>query len=64
MCGRFVLETPLKATSESVNAQLTKNLVTVPNYKICPSENINVVVSSLDHKIIRADAMGFYTPLV
>ena len=59
MCGRFVLETPLKATSESVNAQLTKILVTVPNYNICPSENINVVVSSLDHRKLGQMRWGF-----
>jgi putative SOS response-associated peptidase YedK len=59
MCGRFVLETPLKATAESVNAQLAKNLVTVPNYNICPSENINVVVSSLGHRKLGKMRWGF-----
>ena len=59
MCGRFVLETPLKATAESVNAQLAKKLVTVPNYNICPSENINVVVSSLGHRKLGKMRWGF-----
>ena len=34
MCGRFVLETPLKTTAENFNAQLAKNLIIVPNYNI------------------------------
>jgi putative SOS response-associated peptidase YedK len=59
MCGRFVLETSLKATAESVNAQLAQNLIIVPNYNICPSENINVVVSSFDHRKLGQMRWGF-----
>ena len=47
MCGRFVLETPLKATAEIFNAQMAESLVTVPNFNIRPSENISVLVSNL-----------------
>jgi putative SOS response-associated peptidase YedK len=62
MCGRVVLETPLKATAESVNAQLAQNLIIVPNYNIYPSENINVVVSSFDHRKLGQMRWGFIPP--
>tara|TARA_B100000963_G_scaffold346987_1_gene352820 strand:- start:109 stop:762 length:654 start_codon:yes stop_codon:yes gene_type:complete len=59
MCGRFVLETPLKATAENLNAQLARNLVTVPNYNICPSENVSVVVSNLEQRKLGQMRWGF-----
>ena len=59
MCGRFVLETPLKATAENINAQLAKNLVTVPNYNICPSENVSVVVSNFEQRRLGQMRWGF-----
>ena len=59
MCGRFVLETPLKTTAENFNAQLARNLITVPNYNICPSENISVVVSNFGQRRLGQMRWGF-----
>ena len=59
MCGRFVLETPLKTTAENFNAQLAKNLITVPNYNICPSENISVIVSNFKQRRLGQMRWGF-----
>ena len=59
MCGRFVLETPLKATADNFKAQLARNLVTVPNYNICPSENISVVVSNFEQRRLGQMRWGF-----
>ena len=59
MCGRFVLETPLKATAENLNAQLARNLITVPNYNICPSENVSVVVSNFEQRRLGQMRWGF-----
>jgi len=59
MCGRFVLETPLKTTAENLNAQLARNLATVPNYNICPSENVSVVVSNLEQRKLGQMRWGF-----
>ena len=59
MCGRFVLETQLKETAENINAQLAKNLVTVPNYNICPSENVSVVVSNFEQRRLGQMRWGF-----
>ena len=59
MCGRFELETPLKATADKLNAQLARNLVTVPNYNICPSENVSVVVSNFEHRRLAQMRWGF-----
>ena len=59
MCGRFVLETPLKATAEIFNAHMAESLVTVPNYNICPSENISVLVSNLGKRKLRQMRWGF-----
>ena len=59
MCGRFVLETPLKATAEIFNAQMAKSLVTVPNFNICPSENISVLVSNSGKRKLGQMRWGF-----
>ena len=59
MCGRFVLETPLKATAEIFNAQMTESLVTVPNFNICPAENISVLVSNLGKRKLGQMRWGF-----
>ena len=59
MCGRFVLETPLKATADNFKGQLARNLVTVPNYNICPSENISVVVSNFEQRRLGQMRWGF-----
>ena len=59
MCGRFVLETPLKTTAENFNAQLARNLITVPNYNICPSENVSVVVSNFEQRRLGQMRWGF-----
>ena len=59
MCGRFVLETPLKATAEIFNAQMTESLVTVPNFSICPAENISVLVSNLGKRKLGQMRWGF-----
>ena len=59
MCGRFVLETPLKATAENFNAQLARSFITVPNYNICPSENVSVVVSNFGQRRLGQMRWGF-----
>ena len=59
MCGRFVLETPLKATAEIFNAQMAESLVTVPNFNICPSENISVLVSNSGERKLGQMRWGF-----
>ena len=59
MCGRFVLETPLKATAEIFNAQMAKSLVAVPNFNICPSENISVLVSNSGKRKLGQMRWGF-----
>ena len=59
MCGRFVLETPLKATAEIFNAQMTESLVTVPNFNICPSDDISVLVSNLGKRKLGQMRWGF-----
>ena len=59
MCGRFVLETPLKTTAENFNAQLARNLFSVPNYNICPSENVSVVVSNSEQRRLGQMRWGF-----
>ena len=59
MCGRFVLETPLKATAEIFNAQMAESLVTVPNFSICPSENISVLVSNSGNRKLGQMRWGF-----
>jgi putative SOS response-associated peptidase YedK len=59
VCGRFVLETPLKATAEIFNAQMAKSLVTVPNFNICPSENISVLVSNSGKRKLGQMRWGF-----
>ena len=59
MCGRFVLETPLKATAEIFNAQMAESLVTVPNFNICPSENISVLVSNSGNRKLGQMRWGF-----
>ena len=59
MCGRFVLETPLKATAEIFNAQMAESLVTVPNFNIRPSENISVLVSNSGKRKLGQMRWGF-----
>jgi len=59
VCGRFVLETPLKATAEIFNAQMAESLVTVPNFNICPSENISVLVSNSGNRKLGQMRWGF-----
>ena len=59
MCGRFVLETPLKATAEIFNAQIAESLVAVPNFNICPSENISVLVSNSGKRKFGQMRWGF-----
>ena len=59
MCGRFVLETPLKATAEIFNAHMAESLVTVPNFNICPAENISVLVSNLGKRKLGQMRWGF-----
>jgi len=59
VCGRFVLETPLKATAEIFNAQMAESLVTVPNFNICPSENISVLVSNSGKRKFGQMRWGF-----
>jgi len=59
VCGRFVLETPLKATAEIFNAQMAESLVTVPNFNICPSENISVLVSNSGKRKLGQMRWGF-----
>ena len=59
MCGRFVLETPLKATAEIFYAQMAESLVTVPNFNICPSENISVLVSNSGKRKLGQMRWGF-----
>ena len=59
MCGRFVLETPLKTTAENFSAQLARNPITVPNYNICPSENVSVVVSNFKQRRLVQMRWGF-----
>ncbi len=59
MCGRFVLETPLKATAEIFNAQMAESFVTVPNFNICPSENISVLVSNSGKRKLGQMRWGF-----
>ena len=59
MCGRFVLETPLKATAEIFNAQIAESLVAVPNFNICPSENISVLVSNSGKRKLGQMRWGF-----
>ena len=59
MCGRFLLETPLKATAEIFNAQMAESLVTVPNFNICPSENISALVSNSGNRKLGQMRWGF-----
>ncbi len=59
MCGRFVLETPLKATAEIFNAQMAESLVALPNFNICPSENISVLVSNSGKRKLGHMRWGF-----
>ena len=59
MCGRFVLETPLKATAEIFNAQMAESLVTVPNFNIRPSEKICVLVSNSGKRKLGQMRWGF-----
>jgi len=59
VCGRFVLETPLKATAEIFNAQIEESLVTVPNFNICPSDNISVLVSNSGKRKFGQMRWGF-----
>jgi len=59
VCGRFVLETPLKATAEIFNAQMAESLVTVPNFNIRPSENISVLVSNSGNRKLGQMRWGF-----
>ncbi|MGB0493686.1 MAG: SOS response-associated peptidase, partial [Paracoccaceae bacterium] len=52
-------ETPLKATAEIFNAQMAESLVTVPNFNICPSENISVLVSNSGKRKLGQMRWGF-----
>ncbi len=59
MCGRFVLETPLNATAEIFNAQIAESLVAIPNFNVCPSENISVLVSNSGKRKLGQMRWGF-----
>ena len=59
MCGICILETPLKSTAEMFNAQITESLVKVPNFNICPTENISVLVSNSGKRKFGQMRWGF-----
>jgi len=59
MCGRFALTLPSDAMAQLFDAVPGNALPPVPNYNICPTNNVHVVTADAAHRRLRAMRWGF-----
>lgn len=59
MCGRFALTLPHDAMAQLFAAVPANDLPTVPNYNICPTNQVHVVTSHDGQRRLRAMRWGF-----
>ena len=52
MCGRFVITTPSDAVARLFDAVPANDLPPVPNYNVCPTNRIHVVVSDAGRRLV------------
>lgn len=59
MCGRFVITHPNDEMAQLFEAAPANDLPEVPNYNVCPTTQIHVVVSGETQRRLRAMRWGF-----
>ncbi len=59
MCGRFALTLPDDAMAALFDATLANDLAPLPNYNICPTNQVHTVTSEEGHRRLRPMRWGF-----
>lgn len=59
MCGRFALSLPSDAMAQLFDAEPANDLPTIPNYNICPTNDVHVVTADAERRRLRAMRWGF-----
>lgn len=59
MCGRFVLTHPSDALARLFEAVPANDLPDVPNYNICPTEDVHAVIAGANGRRLRSLRWGF-----
>ncbi len=59
MCGRFALTLPDDAMATLFDATLANDLAPLPNYNICPTNQIHTITSDDDTRHLRPMRWGF-----
>ena len=59
MCGRFALTLPDDAMADLFDATLSNDLAPLPNYNICPTNQIHTVTSREGQRRLRPMRWGF-----
>ena len=59
MCGRFALTLPDEAMASLFEATLSNDLAPLPNYNICPTNQIHTVTSEDGQRRLRSMRWGF-----
>lgn len=59
MCGRFAITLPDDAMAALFEATPANNLPPLPNYNVCPTNQVHVVTSSDNARHLRAMRWGF-----
>ena len=59
MCGRFALSLTQDAMVDIFQAKPVNDLPVVPNYNICPSDNIHAIISQNKNRTLRQMRWGF-----
>jgi putative SOS response-associated peptidase YedK len=59
MCGRFAVTLPPDAMAQLFAASPANDLPTVPNYNVCPTNHVHVIVSDDSERKLVAQRWGF-----
>ena len=59
MCGRMAITLPHDAMTQLFDAVPANDLPAVPNYNVCPTVDVHVVVSSEGQRLLRPMRWGF-----
>lgn len=59
MCGRYALTLPVEAMAKVFQAQPANDLPEVPNYNICPTDQVAVIDSAAGLRRLRPMRWGF-----
>lgn len=59
MCGRFAITLPNDAMAQLFDAQPANDLPDVPNYNVCPTNQVHTIVGGVSGRTLMSQRWGF-----